>query len=90
MASYSYNDIEIIISPEVLLNLPKSSEPELIRSISSFIEAGFIIENDEKEVVIDMRLLHKIVEGSEAIRDYGKKYGNDKLGFVNYPWYDEQ
>jgi hypothetical protein len=89
--SYSYNDIEIIIAPEVAAGLPKSAEPELVRSISSFIEAGFIVENDTKSVIVDLPLLHRIVEGSEVIRTYSQKYGTDKLGFVLYSkWVSNQ
>lgn len=84
MTTYVYNNIEIIISTEVMRGLPKESEPDLIKSISSFIEAGFIVENDNKEVIVDMPLLHRIVQGSEIIRDFSLKYGTDRLGFVNY------
>jgi hypothetical protein len=91
MTTYVYNNIEIIVSPEVKLGIPKDSEPDLVKSVSSFIEAGFIVENDNKEVIIDVPLIHRIVQGSENIRTYSNKYGTDNQGFVLYKkWAESQ
>lgn len=89
--AYMYKDIQIIIAPEVKRQMPAQAEEELVRSLSSFLAAGFISENEDKEVIVDFRLLNAIVIGSEKIRDYTLKYGADKFGFVSYAkWVNSQ
>lgn len=80
----TYNNIEIIITPEVKRQMPASAEEEFVRSLSSLVAAGFIVENDNKEVIVDFHLLNAIAVGSEIIREYTLKYGVDNVGFVSY------